>query len=401
MKKETFKRSLSLLCVCALTLLVGCAPSGGGGEATTTTTTENAAGQTTTTAAEATGDSTTATTADGVTTTSRLGPHTVTKTTTTGNATTTAPVTTTQKPTTKKTEAPEMRIITCYGDSVTEGMSVAKGSKYPDVLQQLLGSNYTVQNAGDGGEKTYGIMARQGAVKLYTANDLCFVSGNARVSLASGTGHGLVMKDGTAVQWHDPFGRDVRVSKVTINGAEYELEFNNFKWASPCTCDTFLKRSNTKKVLEIPAGSEVVLEVAQTSKSNYCDIYLMGFNGTWTGVDDLIGQYRQMVTYRGNDRYLVIIPNWNPGWTEQMTAAFKTAFGDHALDLIAWCANGGTEKAGVTLTTADKSAMRNDMLPWSAKLSGRENENDVHLSATGYKLLAYALHEQGQKLSLW
>jgi lysophospholipase L1-like esterase len=38
--------------------------------------------------------------------------------------------------------------VACIGNSITEGASVAAGQAYPDRLQQLLGSGYSVQNEG-------------------------------------------------------------------------------------------------------------------------------------------------------------------------------------------------------------------------------------------------------------
>jgi lysophospholipase L1-like esterase len=40
--------------------------------------------------------------------------------------------------------------VACIGNSITEGADIERGSRYPDVLQQLLGDSYEVSNFGIG-----------------------------------------------------------------------------------------------------------------------------------------------------------------------------------------------------------------------------------------------------------
>ncbi len=337
-----------------------------------------------------------------VTTTQKATTTVKDKVTTTKNKVTT---TTKKDTTTTKPVQSGPLVVTCYGDSVTEGMSVALENKYPTVLQGLLGDGYTVQNAGDGGERTTCIMARQGALKLYTKKELVFMAKQTTLLIDEGTGRGVVTENGLEPRWTSPFGRDVAISKVTINGQSYKLQFENFDWGN-CHCETYLVREGTPsklKALTIPKGSEVILETTTVSKNNYCDIYLMGFNGTYSDIDDLIAQYQKMIDYRGNDNYLVIIPFWNKNDAKAIEAypKFKAAFGDHALDLVQYCVDGGMEKAGLTATAEDQDCIANNIVPYSLKLYGSANKSDVHLSAKGYKVLAHALYDQGKKVNLW
>lgn len=291
-------------------------------------------------------------------------------------------------------------IVTCYGDSVTEGMSMALENKYPTVLQNLLGDHYTVLNAGDGGERTTCIMARQGALKLYTKKEINFAKSQDTLLIDQGTGRGVVAENGLEPRWTSPFGRDLPIGKVTIDGASYTLEFKNFNW-STCECETYLIRDDAGKAVTIPKGTEVILDITSVSKSNYCDIYLMGFNGTWSSVDDLVAQYQQMIDYRDNDRYLLVIPLWEKNNRPEMYSKFKAAFGDHAVDLVQYCVDGGMQDLGMTLTAEDQTCLANNILPYSLKLYGSSNKSDVHLSANGYKVLANALYDQGKKIGLW
>ncbi len=426
MKNAWMRKALALLLCGVMLCAIGCTPTDDTATTTTTTTAQEAV--TTTTIGDVDTDDTTTTvegvtTTDGnvdtddtttkndiVTTTTKDGVVTTTSTTKNGTTKDNGKVTTTttKKPTTSTTKKPTTtkpvqtgpKVITCYGDSVTEGMGMGQADKYPTILQTLLGSDYKVQNAGDGGEKTQSIMSRQGSLKLYTKKELIFKKNQGTLLIDQGAGRGVITSNGLEVQWTSPFGRDVPINKVTINGVSYKLQFENFDWSN-CHCETYLIRENTSKPVTIPAGSEVILEIAQISKTNYCDIYFMGFNGDWKTIDELIAQYQQMVDYRNDDNYLVVIPFWDKVKNAEAYTKFKAAFGDHALDLVQYCVDGGMTKLGLSVTTEDQECLNNGILPYSLKLYGSNNKGDVHLSAKGYKVLANALHEQGKKINLW
>ena len=295
-------------------------------------------------------------------------------------------------------------VITCYGDSVTEGMSVEYDEKYPTILATLLGKKYKVQNAGIGGEKTTAIMARQGSLKIYTKQEITFTAGQTEVLVAQGTSRGVVAEDGREPTWNDPFGRDVPIGDVTVNGKAYKLQFRNFAWSKgggPSTCDTYLVRANADSEETIPANSQVIFTASNTSKTNYADIYFMGFNGTYNDIDELISQYQKMIDYRNDDNYLVVIPFWEKSIKKKAYEKFKETFGDHAVDVVEYCVNGGLDKLGITLEKYDKGCLESEILPYSLKLYTISNRQDVHLNEKGYKVLANAIFEQGKKVKLW
>ncbi len=405
--KKTIQRALALLLCFGMVCAVGCGSTDDTN--VTTTTTQDAVTTTTTDDTTTTVSDATSTTENAVTTTQNNATTTTAVTTTAtknnGTTTTTTKVTTTTTTATTtgtKHDGP-VRVITCYGDSVTEGMGVAQDFKYPTILQQLLGDGYQVQNAGDGGEKTQSIMARQGALKIKLKNDVTFAAGATEVQIDEGNGRGVLTENGKEVQWTPPYGRDLPMNKVTINGQAYEFKFTNHNYEQNGTCKTFLTRASGGAAVTLPKGTEVVINTATTSKSNYCDIYLMGFNGDFTDVNDLIDQHKKMIAYRGNNNYLIIIPFFRKEQAADIQA-FKDAFGDRALDFFAYSKNmDNIKRAGMTPTNEDKlcASSKKNVMPYRFKLYGANQPNDVHLSAEGYKLLAQALKEQGQKIGLW
>lgn len=302
-----------------------------------------------------------------------------------------------------KEETSNKLIVTCFGDSMTEGMGVAESARYPTILQGLIGDKYLVQNAGDRGELTTDIMARQGGMPIYTNKTITFEEGAKQVQIGVATDRGFVAEDGRNLAWTSPFGRDLLLDKVTINGATYRIKFENYVHGSK-RADTYLVReggaSSLKKVT-IPEGSKAIFEVASVSKSNYCDIYFMGFNGGYSNVDELVSQYQKMIQYRGNDRYIIVIPynQWDKTANIAMYNKFKAAFGNHAVDFVGYLNNGGMEAQGFTPTAEDKEYIAAGIVPLSLRLS--PGKGDIHLNANGYKILAQAIYEHGRKVGLF
>ena len=107
--------------------------------------------------------------------------------------------------------------IACWGDSITEGMSMHSKS-YPSVLQKLVGDSYVVYNGGDGGEKTVAIAARQGGIKVYTAKKITFDRGSDKKAISTETSDIFVTENGTPVVLTSLLGNgiSVRVIIVTI-----------------------------------------------------------------------------------------------------------------------------------------------------------------------------------------
>ena len=404
--KNTTKRWLSVLLCLTMICAVGCTPTDDTTVTTTTQeiTTTTTVTDTTTTVEDATTttENVTTTTEKKVTTTDKATTTTKKVTTTTKKVTTTVAPTTTKAATTTKPVPKDPLVITCYGDSVTDGIPMAMKDRYPSQLQGLLGDGYKVQNAGDSGEKTPAIMARQGALKIYTKSNIRFMQGQSRAQIAEGVSRGVLTEEGDDPHWCLPFGRDeTMVKNATIDGVKYQFDFVNWDgW----NCETWLVRNDTSKAITIPKGTEVVLEIAQVSKTNYCDIYLMGFNGTYSSTEDLIAQYQKMIDHRGNDRYLIIIPFFDQRDDARKAAiqAFKDEFGDHAIDFLAYVTNeANVEKVGVAMNNGDRLQMRRGEIPYNFKLYGSQKQYDVHLNEKGLKLLAHAVYEHGKKLNLW
>ncbi len=287
-------------------------------------------------------------------------------------------------------------VIACWGDSVTEGMGMSAGNSYPAQLEKMLASRFQVKNSGDGGENTLTIMARQGALKLYTERDITFASGTTSVVIGDFGDNGFVSATGEKIGLTSALGRELPINDVTIGTENYTVGFKNnvFNW-SPISYELTLTRKNTADTLTIPAGTPVVFNNSDIAANDYCEIYFMGANGGYdNNVEKLIEQYQALVDYHHNNRYLIIVPYWTSAYDN----AFAEAFGDHAVNFRKLAISEGLSFEGLTATTADTNSMAGGSLPPSLCY---QNKLDVHLNANGYHYLAHVLFERGKLLGYW
>ena len=269
------------------------------------------------------------------------------------------------------------RRVLCWGDSVTEGMSMPCGKDYPARLQALLGADYFVLNSGDGGENSITIPARQGAVPLTTAERIVFSAGESSVKIGDASDNGFRTPLGDKIKLTMPLGRQIPINPVRIAGREFTVFFRDFRWntpTSPISYTLWLNRDEAASgaPLEIPAGTAVEFASASAVRDAYCEIVFMGGNGGWDNdVGKLVAQIKSMVARRGEERpYLVLVPYWRK-FPEEGKAVFKAAFGRHAVEF----------------PVRDSLCLG--------------NRPDVHLNEDGYALLAELLHSRGLELGYW
>ena len=275
------------------------------------------------------------------------------------------------------------KTVICWGDSITEGMSMKAEDAYPSRLQGLLGEDYKVLNSGDGGENVVTIPARQGALPLKTAAAIAFAAGESKVQIGDGEDNGFRTDDGCRIKLTKPLGRDIPVNPVRIGDGSYRVLLDDFKWNTPGHPISYrlcIERADASAAKEIPAGTPVVFASSSAVKEAYCEVFLMGANGGWDNdIGKLIAGHRRMIARRGADRpYLVVVPYWG-GITERQVADFKAAFGDHAVDFRAAAVACGLDPVSLML----------------------RNRPDCHLNAAGYDFLAQQVHERGRALGYW
>lgn len=289
--------------------------------------------------------------------------------------------------------------IICWGDSITVGMSMKSNQTYPSVLGRLLGDEYTVINAGGGGETAQTIASRQGAYKVYTSRDIVFEARESVVDIsADNYKTAFCLEDGTLlnVSTHpNPFAPyEFESDLVYIDNEEYFLPKNG-KFSA-------LKRNRTDCKTVIKKGSEVAfLSALEQQKGSFCEIFYIGTNGRVYGVpkqeniDFLINENEKMIQRHGNDCWLVVIPYWDGYYSR----AFVDAFGERAVDFRKELLKSGFSEEGLFPTKDDIIKMGEGLIPPSFRLNN--NPNEIHLNKYGYSFLAKMLYERGKTLGFW
>lgn len=289
--------------------------------------------------------------------------------------------------------------IICWGDSITIGMWMKSDTNYPAVLQNLLGENYEVINAGGGGETAQTIAARQGAYSIKTAKDFVFEKGQETLDIkVEPYYHAFEISDGTFINISlhpNPFSPyEFESDSVFIDNNEFFMVKNGK--------DFLIKRPDTKNELTIKKGATVeFLSAREQSKGSFCEIFYIGTNGRVSGIptkadiDFLINQNKQMIARHGNDCYLVVIPYWSKHYSK----AFYEEFGDKAIDFRTELLKNGFNYFGITPTNEDLEKEKNGEIPPSFRL--QNNPNEIHLNELGYSFLANLIYNQGKKLKFW
>ena len=140
----------------------------------------------------------------------------------------------------------------------------------------------------------------------------------------------------------------------------------------------------------------------------------MGDNGGWRNLNQLIRQYRELISEAGTDRYIIISSTDDPNDFEQIWGyttepvglentwyeeEFEEAFGEHLFNGRKYLIEHGLEINGIRRTEEDY--MRADQGNISLKLRNPEYGDNTHLNEAGYIALAHGVYEKGKELGYW
>lgn len=284
-------------------------------------------------------------------------------------------------------------IVLCWGDSITEGMAM-RDKSYPTVLQNLLGNNYTVINAGDGGENTVTIAARQGGLKLFTENEIVFEKGEDTVVIGNQDDNGFISSNDEKIALTALLGNQLPINDIEICSEKFTLKLKDFSW-TPITYTAVLKRRNSEEIFKIPKGSSVILNNTDVTVKGGIDVYLMGANGGFDkSPQKLVNQFKIMVDYHKSDRFIIVAPFWSPDYDE----ALEQEFPRHIVNFRKMACEKGLEFEGLVATEEDLERIALGRTPPSLCY---KNKPDVHLNEYGYHFLAYLVYEKGKELKLF
>jgi lysophospholipase L1-like esterase len=240
--------------------------------------------------------------------------------------------------------------INCFGDSLTYGVG-GNGITYPSILLEKTKLN--VFNYGMGGETSYQIACRQGAIPVYV-KDFTIPEKVAPVEVS------LIDKNESIVKIGD-----AGVNPCTINNIEGNLSYR---------ADTdkyyFTRLKDGKKTF---ITDKTQLITFATKNKNKNDILII-FSGSNDGlkiktIKNLIETQKKMIKFANTDKYIIIglTSKYYIQDIEKINNALSKEYGDKFLDIRKYLLGNALNDAGLTPTTQDKKDIKNGEIPVSLR----------------------------------
>lgn len=300
-----------------------------------------------------------------------------------------ADATATDEPAAQATPKPLGKVIVCFGDSITEGMGMARQDSYPSVLQASIKGDYTVLNSGVGGEGSFTIAARANAVEFTVTNEIVFREGVREIGLDWKLFSGM---NGEEIKFrYGVMGRDLSTKNLTIDGNPYTMRFVNGDTEEDGKY--FLGRADTGSDVTISVGSVVKFDYTNYFDKPHCIVALMGANDGSIGVDLLISRYKAIEATC--EKFIALIPHHRKDCSEK----FIEAFGDRCVDLREYCMEQVWVDYDFEKTAEDVIDLEAGRMPRS--LLYKNNMGDCHLNEKGYKVLGDLVYKKGVELGYW
>ncbi len=280
----------------------------------------------------------------------------------------------------------DKKIVLCFGDSITEGYRMeGEGKPYPVILQEKLGDEYKVYNAGVGGENMNAIMSRANAVDFSLGEDLVFEANAASARISAENGF-VVTKTGEKIEYKGT-GNKLPTKAVIINGQTYGFSISGGEYT--------ITRTDTSEPLTIKKGTAVQYDYSSLFTECYAAVVLMGANdGYGTAAEKLINSYTEFGKHF--ERYIYI----TPFYYNDCTAEFDAAFGTKTLNIKACFRGSAFTDYGLEMDRLSEHYInKTNGIPGIFTYGGKPDE--VHLSALGYKVLGGEVYKRGTELGYW
>lgn len=276
----------------------------------------------------------------------------------------------------------DSNIIDCWGDSLTQAYGFIG---YPQILQSLLGNNYTVNNLGVGGETTKTIAGRQGGMAYIVQPDVVIPSSKTAVEITLKSDDG-----GTVAPIKTSIQRYMGVNPVTLEGIEGTLT-----WSNDGTDHWYFTRNIEGDSMTINRPT-VLLTDGRKRKKNVLIIF-MGQNGGWdNNPDTLVKQYKKMIDQANSNRYILLgLTSSNATSGAALEKAMFENFGRHYINLREYLSTYGIQDAGLTPTSTDLEQMAVGAVP-SSLLSDAIHGNQYY-----YNIIGNLVYKRGKELDYW
>lgn len=269
----------------------------------------------------------------------------------------------------------ELTTIDCWGDSMTEGGSA--GKSYPQLLGELLGNRFTVNNYGKSSQASGEIAFRFGSNDVWIK-----LQGNEIPATTDAvTVEEIYCSTGAKFSRRN-FGNFAAGGYVNCNLQGVPGQLNVLVGVGK----TF-KRNTAGDVVSVP-GLCKIFNDENFSSENMC-IFWAGKNDTAMAdtytvngtVDNIYGMTRKM-----QHNQFIVLPVFKSLTETRGTTGYNnitainnklaTLYPSNFLDIQAMLIEHGLEDAGITPTSADETAIANDTMPPSLMASDGVHPNE-------------------------
>ncbi|MEC0666278.1 SGNH/GDSL hydrolase family protein [Priestia flexa] len=260
----------------------------------------------------------------------------------------------------------DVKTISCWGDSLT-------ASSYPTILQSLVGSAYTVNNFGVGGENSKTIAARQGGLPMIA--DPFTIPSSGAVTVTFKTYDGETVTPGLQ---HGFRG----VNPCYINGIEGNLSLSNGVYS--------FTRSVSGNPVVVNRPTAIITNAMKNNRSDIIVIW-MGQNDGVNDATEIIRLQKLMVDYltSSNKQYLIIgLSSSTSAYRATMEQQFKKEFGRRFINIRDYLSKYGLEDAGIQPTQQDLDDMTVGAVPTSLRT------DTVHFNTAGNTVIANQVYKR-------
>lgn len=285
------------------------------------------------------------------------------------------------------------KIISCWGDSLTDGTGDNNTYGYPNRLATLIGSNkVNVNNFGLGGQNSLGISRRLSAMPVYV-NPFTIPADTSAVSVT------LFDNDGAITSLFNRGGSiaDANlyracINPCIINGVEGTLTQTNSTGGY-----TFARKaSGTAVSVERPALLETW---GYRNQRNDVTVIWAGNNDTssWMSITWTMENIQRMIETLSHDKYIILGLTSKHQFNDivnRNNAMFRK-FGRHFLDVRQYLLDYGLSDNNLTPTEQDLADIADGEIPSSLRT------DDMHLKNYGYQSVAKCVYIRGKELGYW
>lgn len=278
--------------------------------------------------------------------------------------------------------------VSCIGDSLTRGVGATNGKDYPSILRTLIAKN--VKNVGVGGEKTWDIACRIGAMTMYV-EPFTIPSDTSTVPITIKSVEGFTLNLARAVQ-------NETLNPVTIEGVQGNISFNTTENKNYFTR---LTNGDTK---------ELVRPTRVTTK------FINSYKGStlvlWSGsneqvsldtVSTLIRQQRNIIEHNNCKKYIVIglTSKYHMPEVDAVNEILAKEYGSHFVDIRKYIMTPinnsiyGLDDYNITPTENDLSRISQGLLPMSLLV------DEIHGNDYFYEIVAKQVYQRGKELGYW